>query len=130
MIVGAPQASVGKGFAESRTDTIVASDGVLNDEFGGDVSISGSLVLVGAWDGDTSTSGAAYLFRRDFADWVEELILLPEAIYGDSEDNFSQGLALSGGTAFIGSPLDEAPEAGGGHCTFSPTCRSVMNRID
>ena len=56
---------------------LTASDAASYDYFGYSVAISGNLAIVGAHrDDDTSNgSGSAYVFRREGANWVEEVKL-------------------------------------------------------
>ena len=58
---------------------LLASDGVASDWFGWSVSISGDMALIGAQgDDDNGTnSGAAYVYRFDGSQWIEEAKLLP-----------------------------------------------------
>ena len=72
----------------SKRTTVLASDGQPGDMFG-DVSLSrtGSVLVVGAY-GRTGATGAAYVFRRSGATWIEEAILqaklpAPSAYTGD-----------------------------------------------
>ncbi|HXV37072.1 MAG TPA: FG-GAP repeat protein, partial [Myxococcota bacterium] len=57
---------------------LLASDGATLDRFGAAVAIAGARVLVGAFNHGESgdAAGAAYLYRRDGAVWVEEQKLL------------------------------------------------------
>jgi hypothetical protein len=51
---------------------LLASDGDANDHFGISVSISGNVVVIGAFsDDDNDYSGSAYVYRFDGATWVE-----------------------------------------------------------
>ena len=70
--------------------------------FGEFVSISTDCVVVGAWyDDDNGTgSGSAYVFRYDGSTWVEEAKLL--ASDGAPDDNFGNGVAVSGDCILVG----------------------------
>ncbi|MEM6675129.1 MAG: hypothetical protein AAF726_19925 [Planctomycetota bacterium] len=50
-------------------DTLTASDGAMQDEFGKSIAIDGDVVVVGA--ARKSPSGAAYAFERVQGNWVE-----------------------------------------------------------
>ncbi len=54
---------------------IVASDGDMNDEFGNSVSVSRDVIVIGA-DLGPDYKGAAYVYRFDGANWVEEKKLI------------------------------------------------------
>ncbi|MGA1394174.1 MAG: hypothetical protein ACO38W_13565, partial [Phycisphaerales bacterium] len=65
--------------------TIVASDGLADDEFGRSVAIRGDLAMVGAWDAGLFDQGAVYVFRRDPAgEWQQtQRLVAPGAATGD-----------------------------------------------
>jgi len=77
------------------------SDSRINDDFGGAVSLNGSLALVGArnYDG-ASYSGAAYIFGKTEGVWLEEGKLSPSdpAFLGD----FGRSVCLSDRYAVVG----------------------------
>ena len=81
---------------------ITASNAAALDNFGRDVSISGDTALVGARraEGNVYGSGAAFVFRFDGSDWVEEQKLA--ASDGAGGDDFGYSVSLSGDTALIG----------------------------
>ena len=73
------------------------------DEFGVNVAVSGTAVLVGAHQHDASASngGAAYLYGKSGVSWV----LLGEKLLASDASNdarFGRSVSLSGGTALIG----------------------------
>ena len=77
------------------------------DRFGWSVALSGDRALIGARYSDEigMDSGAAYIFHRMNGVWQEEAKLVPTD--GASGDAFGYDVALSGDTAFIGSPRDD-----------------------
>ena len=82
---------------------LTASDGAAFDEFGWSVAISGSTVVVGAWDHGISgnrAQGSAYVFNRQGGGWVETQKLT--ASDGATNDNFGWSVAISGSTIVIG----------------------------
>lgn len=86
---------------------LTASDGDALSKFGGSVSISGDLALIGA-HGDFDNgqfSGSAYVFRFDGANWIEEAKIL--ASDGEASDQFGISVAISGDTAFVGALTDD-----------------------
>ncbi|MBA3534500.1 MAG: FG-GAP repeat protein [Ardenticatenales bacterium] len=72
-----------------ETKKLVASDGAFDDQFGRDVAVSNSTIVVGAWlDGDEGTNfGSAYIYERDeggAANWGEATRITPaDASIGD-----------------------------------------------
>ncbi len=118
-LVGAPYdndkgAKAGAVYVFSRSGTtwsqqakLLASDAAANDEFGGSVSVSGEMALVGAYKDDDkgSASGSAYLFVRIGTSWVEK----PKLIASDTADNdyFGHSVSLSGNTALVGAYWDD-----------------------
>lgn len=91
--------------AWGQTRKLMPSDGAGNDWFGNDVSIDGSLALIGSpLDDDQGVdSGSAYLFGRDqggAGQWGE--IKKFNADSGGSGDWFGWSVALDGDTAVAG----------------------------
>jgi hypothetical protein len=83
-----------------------------NDKFGISVSISGSLVLVGAPYNDDSGSatGAAYLFERDYHDpdpWSQRKKFTAQFADRWQGDWFGYSVAISSDTAIIGVPNED-----------------------
>ncbi|MFV2016607.1 MAG: FG-GAP repeat protein, partial [Candidatus Heimdallarchaeota archaeon] len=85
---------------------LIASDGSLEDNFGGSVSISEDYAIVGAHaDDDNGTeSGSAYIFIKDGTDWIELQKIKPSD--GAQEDNFGTSVSISGDYTIIGAPLN------------------------
>jgi hypothetical protein len=103
-------ASSGSAYAFRRDGTswveeakLTASDGASGDGFGMSVAVSGDTAVVGApYDKNNGvSSGSAYGFRYDGTSWVEEAKL--SASDGASGDVFGHSVAVSGGTAVVGS---------------------------
>lgn len=86
---------------------LLASDGVGLDEFGGSVSVSGDMAIIGAMrDGHEGVaSGSAYVFRYDGTVWLEDEKLVPQD--GDVEDLFGRAVSVNGRTAIVGSLFDD-----------------------
>jgi hypothetical protein len=84
---------------------LTASDASAGDEFGVSVSISGDRVVVGARADDDagSNSGAAYMFRYNGTDWVEEedKLTASDAAAGDE---FGRSVSISGDRVVVGAP--------------------------
>jgi hypothetical protein len=87
---------------------LTASDGAIGDEFGGSLSLSGDTALVGALyhNANGTNSGAAYVFVRNGTAWTEEAKLT--ASDGAAQDWFGAEVSLSGDTALVGAPGDDA----------------------
>ncbi|MHC5113354.1 MAG: FG-GAP repeat protein [Planctomycetota bacterium] len=90
-----------------EADLLVADDGASGDDFGAAVSIDGIIAVVGAPEDDDagSSSGAAYAYRFDGAEWAQEQKLT--ASDADSGDDYGFSVAVSGETIVVGSPRDD-----------------------
>lgn len=84
-----------------------AEDGESSDWFGGDVAISGDLVIVGAErdDDNGGNAGSAYVFRHSEGNWLQEAKLLPDD--GEAGDFFGAASALDGNRAMIAAPFND-----------------------
>lgn len=81
-------------------------DPVTDRRFGASVAIDGTRVLVGAtgaWNFDSEASGAGYVFDL-IGTWTQKGKLLPSA--GGPSDDFGQGVALLGQSAYLASSED------------------------
>ncbi|MCB9087265.1 MAG: T9SS type A sorting domain-containing protein [Calditrichae bacterium] len=97
---------------------LTAPNAEMSDDFGISVSISGERVLIGA-DGDDDMgpeAGAAYIFRWNGSNWVQEAKLT--ASDGDGEDSFGNSVSLSGDWALVGAVNDDGSshDAGAAYC--------------
>jgi len=84
---------------------LTASDGILGDHFGWSVSVSGEVVVIGAmYDHNQGGlhAGAAYVFRFDGIDWVEEVKLV--ASDGSDFDEFGRSVFIQGDVVVVGAP--------------------------
>ena len=83
---------------------LVASDATTGDNFGYSVALSSGTALVGAPLGDNdgaNKSGSAYIFSDDGSgNWVQQAKLV--ASNAAADDKFGHSVALSGGTALVG----------------------------
>ncbi|MCH2162470.1 MAG: FG-GAP repeat protein, partial [Phycisphaerales bacterium] len=101
--------------AFSQVEKLVAKDGEAGDHFGTSVSISGDLVVVGAYldSPKGENSGSAYIFERDgngaFSQ-VEKLV--PND--GASDDFFGSSVFISGETVVVGMTGDSDNGANSG----------------
>ena len=86
---------------------LTASDGATYDHFGASVSISGDYAVVGApWDDDDGfSSGSAYVFHREGANWVEESKFT--ASDGVTDDRFGTSVSISGDYVVVGANEDD-----------------------
>lgn len=60
------------GVRWNEEQKLLASDGVEHDFFGHSVSILGDVAVIGAWQNYINGNGAAYIFRWDGAQWIED----------------------------------------------------------
>jgi hypothetical protein len=81
---------------------LLATDGQEGDHFGASVAISGIIAVVGAPGADTAwtDSGAAYLFRYNGGNWVEEAKLA--AVDGKAGDQFGASVSISADYVVVG----------------------------
>jgi hypothetical protein len=84
---------------------LTASDGAWGDQFGRSVAVSSDTAVIGAdrdgvFDDSRPNSGAAYVFRYDGSDWVEEVKLT--ASDAAHVGQFGYSVAVSGDTAVVG----------------------------
>lgn len=93
---------------------LFASDAGSGDRFGTTLAMSGDYLVAGAprKDGVGRNSGAAYIFRRQGTEWVEQAkITSPEETPGDY---FGISVAIDGNTVLVGSHRSNEPKADGG----------------
>ena len=87
----------------TETGKLLASDGAPGDRFGGylSVAVADDTILVGASAADAlaEQSGAAYMFRYDGLNWIEEKLVASDGAAGDY---FGRSVAVDGNTALIG----------------------------
>lgn len=89
-------------------ETILLPDDFAADgQFGNAVSISGDVVVIGAWqhEHNGTSTGAAYVFRYDGNRWIQESELL--ASDGGAGDKFGQSVAISGDVIVVGAPDEQ-----------------------
>ncbi|MCH7719169.1 MAG: hypothetical protein IIB21_06830 [Chloroflexi bacterium] len=96
---------------------LLASDAEANDQFGTSVAISGDIAVVSAHFEDTegANAGAAYVFQRDQGgtdNWGQVKKLT--ASDAQAGDRFGLSVAVSGDTAVVGAPLEDAEAADAG----------------
>lgn len=91
---------------------LLPNDGSAGDNFGISVAISGNRAIVGSYFDNPSgaTSGSAYLF--DVSTGAQLAKLTPND--GTAGDNFGASVAISGNTAIVGAPFDNASGFGSG----------------
>jgi hypothetical protein len=86
--------------AQCQVAKLTADDGAPDDWFGGSLSLSGDVVIVGAHHNDDGghNFGAAYVFQRLGANWVFRMRLDP----GEDGGFFGWSVAIEGDIAVIG----------------------------
>ena len=85
-------------------DTLFASDANSGDAFGWSVAINGTTIVIGAKGDDEYgiNAGAAYVFRRYGARWIEEVKLSASDAQFGAE--FGTAIAIQGTTILVGAP--------------------------
>lgn len=88
-------------------DKLTASDGAAFQFFGISVAITADVIVIGAdLDGENGLfAGAAYVYRFDGADWIEEQKLTSSD--GVSGDLFGISVAIAGDVVVVGAYLDD-----------------------
>ena len=86
---------------------LTASDGAASQIFGCSVSISGDYAIIGAYgyDGNGSSSGSAYIFRRDGTSWSQQQKLI--ASDGAASDYLGRTVSIGGNYAIVGAYGDD-----------------------
>lgn len=86
---------------------LIASDGDAEDYFGGSVTISGSVIMIGAkaGDGNIPDSGSVYAFNWDDTRWIESAKLA--AADGNMGDKFGYSVSISGDRVAIGAVIGD-----------------------
>jgi hypothetical protein len=111
-----------QGFSSSSgtwtsTGTIQPNDLGSYDFFGIDVSVDGTLSLIGSAKG---SAGAAYIFNYGADGWTQQEKISPAGLNDGA--GFGNTVSLSGTTAFIGAPGDDtAAEGAGAVYIFEPS---------
>jgi len=102
------------GSAWTQQAKLTASDAAAEDYFGGSVSVLGDTAAVGASGNDDggSNSGSAYVFTRSGSTWTQQAKLT--ASDASEEDYFGRSVSVSGDTATVGAPWNDAPETDSG----------------
>lgn len=91
-----------------QQQVLEASDGAANDWFGLSVGISSDTIIVGAGMATVNNDagrGAAYVFSRTGANWVEaQKLSAPDGLH---DDQFGRSVDISGDKIAVGAPVDE-----------------------
>lgn len=103
-------AFLGPAAAIAQVDKLLADDGAPDDSLGYAVAMSGTTLVVGAWQNDSvrANSGAVYVFEKTpLADrWREVAKLIPD----DDDfagDQFGVAVAIDGNFIVVGAPFDD-----------------------
>jgi hypothetical protein len=110
------------GTTWDQQEQLLASDGATNDQFGLSVALDGDTALIGAhWDEeiDDDDSGSVYVFIRTGTAWSQQQKLL--ASDAAAYDEFGLSVSLSGDTALIGAPKNDAASTPGSAYVFIRT---------
>lgn len=108
------------GTTWSQEAKLTASDAAEEDFFGGSVSISGALAVVGAGGDDDAgrQSGSAYVFRRTGTSWSQTMKLTASDAAGG--DSFGNAVSISGNLAIVAAAFaDDNGNSSGSAYVFS-----------
>jgi hypothetical protein len=121
---GAAYVFIRSGINWSQQAYLKASNSELYDNFGGHVSISAEMVVIGAnpedsnatgengdqTDNSKMSAGAVYGFKRNVTTWGQWVYL--KATNPEDYDNFGQSLAFSGVFVVVGAPGEDSNATG------------------
>jgi hypothetical protein len=95
----------GSSWAEEQK--LIGSDADVDDHFGTSVSVSGDVIVVGAYLDfvDGYSKGSAYVYRHNGSSWVEEQKLI--ANDAAANDYFGISVSVSGNVIIIGASNDD-----------------------
>ncbi len=113
------------GSAFAQTAKLTVSDSEPDDNFGYSLALSGTTVVVGAWQNDSllANSGAAYVFERVSGsnDWSQVIKLIPDNT-DFAGDEFGKAVAIDGDWLIVGAQFeDEAGKDRGAAYVFERT---------
>ncbi|MEP7337170.1 MAG: putative Ig domain-containing protein, partial [Acidobacteriota bacterium] len=104
---GAAYVFVRNGVTWSQQQKLVAADGLIDEEFGAVVALSGETAVIGNYNkqiGSNPNQGAAYVFVRNGTLWTQQQKLT--AADGAAGDSFGYAVALNGDTLLVGALYD------------------------
>jgi len=81
---------------------LTGADTERDDHFGCSVSIDGDYAIVGAYGNDNSR-GAAYIFKREGTDWIQQAKIRAPFTQREREGYFGYSVSISGDYAIVGS---------------------------
>jgi hypothetical protein len=105
---GSVRIFVRSGTTWTAQQTLTASDGAANDQFGNSVSLDGDTLAVGVPDDDVGTNsgqGSVRVFVRSGSTWSAQATLV--ASDGAAFDNFGDVVSLDGDTLAVGVQFDD-----------------------
>jgi hypothetical protein len=105
---GSVRIFVRSGTTWTAQQTLTASDGAANDQFGDVVSLDGDTLAVGVPDDDVGTNsgqGSVRVFVRSGSTWSAQVTLV--ASDGAAFDSFGFSVSLDGDTLAVGVPDDD-----------------------
>lgn len=99
-----------------QTAKLTAPDGASDDNFGRSVSVSGNVVIVGAYQDDDkgSNSGSVYVYEKDDSTGHWNQMAKLTASDGAAGDNQAVSVSVSGNVAIVGAYQDEDAGEGSG----------------
>jgi len=106
-VLSLPSSGDPLGLGAVQQSRLSATDAEALDEFGWSVAISGNTAVVGARNedpdygkGPLASAGAAYIFVRSGATWIQEAKLVPKD--AQPGDTFGVSVAIDGNTVVVG----------------------------
>ena len=95
------------GEAWMQQAKLTANDAGAKNQFGGSVSISGDVAIVGAPlnDGVANATGAAYIFNRNGDTWLQHTKITAKD--ADEQDQFGNAVSIFHNIALVGAKFDD-----------------------
>jgi hypothetical protein len=92
----------------TQQQRLLSSDMLADDRFGYSVSISGDYAIISAisgWTGPVTSTGAAYIFKRNGNTWTEQIKLVDSTAF--TSIRFGNSVYIDGEYAVVGVPSDD-----------------------
>jgi hypothetical protein len=96
-------ANINDFYSIDQVERIIAGDAAGTDYFGNSISVSGDVVVVGAW-GETANTGAAYVFYKDKGG-IDNWGQVKKITVGVASSRFGFSVSVSGDYLIVGAPI-------------------------
>jgi len=107
VIVAGVLVVTGAAWGQCELDKVFADDGEPFEQFGDALAIEGDTIVAGSDFNGASNEGAAYVYERVGAEWVQTQKLIGSDTIAN--DHFGNAVAMDGGTLMVGAYLADGP---------------------